>query len=236
MTSVSSDRQDQDALRFYGRRKGRPLRVRKSALIEEALPQVEIALSGKQRLDPRGLFDGRPEQIWLEIGFGAGHHLAAQARTHPAVGLIGCEPFMNGIASLLDLMAQNETRNIRIYPDDARHLLDVLPDASIDRCFVLFADPWPKKRHADRRFIGPENLPRLARIMKKGAELRLATDDPTLRDWMQTHMRACAGFTSAPECPEGVAVVRPADWPGSRYEEKAVAAGRDCTFFRFVRN
>ncbi len=207
--------------RFYGRRKGRPLHVRKSMLLTELLPKLEITLPASTKFNPHNLFENAPEKLWLEIGFGGGEHLAAQAVRNPTIGLIGCEPFLNGIASLLDHIDRQQIPNVRVYPSDARVLLDKMPDACIDRCYVLFADPWPKAKHVERRFIGSENLPRLARVMKSGGELRLATDDARLADWMLIHMRNAAEFeeiynTNTP----------PADWVPTRYEQKAIVAGR----------
>ena len=207
--------------RFYGRRQGRPLHVRKAALMQDFLPRVAIELPASGALDPFKLFTHKPDQIWLEIGFGGGEHLAGQAQRHPGRGFIGCEPFRNGIASLLDHVERNAIANVRVFPEDARLLLDRLPDASIDRCYVLFADPWPKARHEERRFIGPENLPRLARVLKPGAELRLATDDAKLAGWMLLHMQEAKAFeeiynTKTP----------PEDWVPTRYEQKAIKVGR----------
>jgi tRNA (guanine-N7-)-methyltransferase len=124
--------------------------------------------------------------IWLEVGFGGGEHLAAQARSHPDIGMIGCEPFINGVGRLLSEIDRDGIANIRIHPDDARDAIDALPDACIGRVFVLYADPWPKTRHHRRRFIGPDSLPGLARIMKDGAELRVASDQMRLVRWPVT--------------------------------------------------
>lgn len=221
--------------RLFGRRKGRPLRKRRTELIDGLLPQLQITLPEPGgRLDPAGLFDSPKREVWLEVGFGMGHHLAWQAGHHPDVGFIGAEPFLNGIAGLLGMVDDEELRNVRIQPDDARPLLDALPDASIGRAFVLFADPWPKKRHADRRFIGPENLPRLARVLKDGAELRLASDDMGLVRWMLEHTVKHPDFEWTARRPSDWRI-RPDDWPATRYEEKAIAAGRKPVFMRFVR-
>lgn len=221
--------------RLFGRRKGRPLRKRRTELIDVLLPQLQITLPKPgESLDPDGLFDGPKREVWLEVGFGMGHHLAWQAAHHPDVGFIGAEPFLNGIAGLLGMVDDEELRNVRIQPDDARPLLDALPDASIGRAFVLFADPWPKKRHADRRFIGPENLPRLARVLKDGAELRLASDDMGLVRWMLEHTVKHPDFEWTARRPSDWRI-RPDDWPATRYEEKAIAAGRKPVFMRFVR-
>lgn len=216
--------------RFYGRRMGRPLHVRKTRLMQEALPHYEIILPEKEPLNPSQLFPHQPQTIWLEIGFGGGEHIAAQAMRHPQCGFIGCEPFRNGIASLLDHIDHNAIANIRIFPNDARLLLDALPPASIERCYVLFADPWPKAKHTDRRFIGPENLPRLARVLKPGAELRLATDDKRLAEWMLTQMRATPAFEEIYN-----AAAPPSDWVPTRYEQKAIQAGRQPVYRAYRR-
>jgi tRNA (guanine-N7-)-methyltransferase len=209
---------------FYGRRQGRKLNQGRATLLADLLPQLRLELPempGKLELDR--LFTGPLQDIWLEVGFGSGEHLAAQARRHPEIGFVGCEPFLNGVSSLLGLIQHDRLRNVRIFPDDARLLLDALPDASVGRSFLLFSDPWPKKRHHRRRFIGQENLDRLSRVLKAGAELRLSTDDPDLADWTLEHLGQHHGFSLAQDA---VRRERPADWPGTRYEEKAIAAGR----------
>ena len=211
------------SLRFYGRRKGRPLRARKSSLMETLLPRLRIDLPLP---DPRTLFPFRPRALWLEIGFGGGEHLAAQAARHPDAGFIGCEPFINGIAGLLDPVERDGLNNVRIFPDDARLLLDVLPDASVARCFILFPDPWPKARHAERRFINPDNLTRLARVMEAGAELRLATDDSQLADWMADQLVASKDLALVQR-----GLKPPEDWVPTRYEQKAIKAGRPPQYF-----
>ncbi|PWC74668.1 tRNA (guanine(46)-N(7))-methyltransferase TrmB [Azospirillum sp. TSH64] len=256
MTDSKTDRPTDDAPqsetgnRLFGRRKGRPLRKRRTSLIEDLLPQLQITVpksggpkSGEPKSDagqapafwdPAGLFDTPKREVWLEVGFGMGHHLAWQAKHNPDVGIVGAEPFLNGIAGLLGMIDDDDLGNVRIHPDDARPLLDALPDASIGRAFVLFADPWPKKRHADRRFIGPENLPRLARVLKDGAELRLASDDMGLVRWMLEHTVKHPDFEWTARRPSDWRI-RPDDWPATRYEEKAIAAGRKPVFLRFVR-
>jgi tRNA (guanine-N7-)-methyltransferase len=163
--------------------------------------------------------------VWLEIGFGGGEHLAAQAVARPDVGFVGCEPFLNGVASLLGTIETGGMDNVRIHPDDARPLLDRMVEASIARAFVLYPDPWPKKRHHGRRFIGPANLDRLARVLADGAELRMASDVPDLVDWMAAQVRAHPAF-DGPEGDEGSWAVPPPDWVETRYERKALAAGR----------
>lgn len=219
---------------YYGRRKGRPLRRQRSDLMESLLPRLRLDVAFGRPLDVAGLFDRPMGDLWFEVGFGGGEHLAAQADAHRDTGFIGCEPFVNGVAGLLQQIQSLELENVRIVPDDARPVLDALPDASIGRCFVLFADPWPKLRHAFRRFIGPDNLPRLSRVMKDGAELRLATDDWQLGRWMLEHTWRHPDFQWLAEGPADWRV-RPADWPPTRYEQKALEAGRKPIYLRFRR-
>ncbi|MEA2782366.1 MAG: tRNA (guanine-N7-)-methyltransferase [Rhodospirillaceae bacterium] len=172
--------------------------------------------------------------LWLEIGFGAGEHLAWQAAAQPAVTLIGCELYRNGIAALLGHVEREKLGNIRLWPDDARDLIDLLPDCVLDRVFLLFPDPWPKARHAERRFIGPANLDGLARVMQPGAQLRVATDDPVYLRWVLDHLPVHPAFAWLVEGPADWRE-RPSDWPPTRYEEKALREGRRPTYFRFRR-
>lgn len=209
--------------RFYGRRKGKPLRPQRARLVADLLPALTVSVPP----DCTGWRD-----VWLEIGFGSGEHLAWQAERNPDVLLIGCEPFLNGVACLLDTVAARNLPNVRIHPDDARFLLESLPEASLGRVFLLFNDPWPKKRHWDRRFIQPGTLATLARVMKPGAELRLASDHPGLVRWMLHHLRRDPAFRwHVPHCHAWQ--IRPSDWPPTRYEQKALH-GRPI-FLTFIR-
>ena len=182
---------------------------------------------------PRLLFDPAapgPSPCWLEIGFGAGEHIAWQAAQNPNTLMIGCEVYRNGVAALLGQIERQKISNIRIWPEDARDLMDRLPDGAIARAFLLFPDPWPKSRHAERRFIGRANLDSLARILEPGAEFRLASDDSVYLDWVSEHLPAHPAF----EPVEGAAD-RPADWPPTRYEQKALRQGRHPSYFRYRR-
>lgn len=218
--------------RFYGRRHGRRLRIGRERLLEELLPKLEIPV-GDTPIDPLDLFP-QVRQCWIEIGFGGGEHLAAQAAANPNVGFIGCEPFVNGVARLLTEIEERSLTNVRICPDDARPLLDRIGDQSIDRAFILFPDPWPKKRHAGRRFVCPENLSSLSRILRSGGELRIASDEMTHIRWILRHVRSHPDYrwnaVSARDWRE-----RPADWPQTRYEGKALAAGKECVYLSFTR-
>jgi len=186
----------------------------------EFLPQISFALPEGGALDPRRLFSTPVDEVWLEIGFGAGEHLIAQAEHHPRYGLIGCEVFEPGIAKFLGEVKRRNLDNVRLFIDDARLLLAALAPASLARVFVLFPDPWPKERHKKRRIIAAQTLDDLAAAMREGAELRLATDDLDYARWMEECAGTHAAFVAAPAAP------RPQDWPATRYEKKAAAAGR----------
>ena len=197
------------------------------------LPKLQIVLpNGQLSLDD--LFLQKKIAFWLEIGFGGGEHLAAQAKAHPAVGFIGCEPFVNGVARLLANIEQENLSNIRLFSDDARPLMDCIEDSKISRAFVLFPDPWPKKRHAGRRFINPENLDTLSRILCDGAEVRVASDEMGYIRWTLKHFRGHSDFEWMAERAKDWRE-RPTDWPPTRYESKALALGRPCIYLQFRR-
>ena len=219
---------------FFGRRKGKPLRPGCARLMQTLLPQIAVP-EGDSRLDPAGLFARPVSAVWLEIGFGGGEHLAGQAAAHPEVGIVGCEVFLNGVARLLSLIDSTPaTETVRILHGDVRALMPRLPDASLDRIFLLFPDPWPKTRHAERRFIGPANLPELSRLLKDGAELRVASDDMTYIRWALRHLIEHPDFVWTAQGPDDW-LGRPADWVPTRYEQKALRQGRAPVVLRFVR-
>ncbi|MBF0094164.1 MAG: tRNA (guanosine(46)-N7)-methyltransferase TrmB [Alphaproteobacteria bacterium] len=228
--------------RSFGRRKGKKLRPGRLALLDDLLPRIAVPRPAPgESVDPRALFAPAaservwlPERIWLEVGFGGGEHLAAQAAAHPDVGIIGCEVFVNGVASLLRHVDEAGLGNVRIFPDDARFLLNALPDRCLERVFVLFPDPWPKRRHAERRFISPANLDLLARLLKAGGELRIATDDVTYMRWVLAHAPIHPGFRWLAGRP-GDWRTPPADWVATRYETKAIREGRPPLYLRFER-
>ncbi len=215
----------------------------------------EAAVAGPYpTLDPARFFDGPPpfggesagkapigtrdapacREVWLEVGFGAGEHLAAQAEAHSDIGFIGCEPFVNGLAALLSRIDSLHLSNIRIYADDARFLIDRLAPGTLARVFVLFLDPWPKARHARRRFIAPDTLDALARVMADGAQLRFATDDAVYLRWALAALIAHEGFRWTAEKAADWRM-RPGDQPATRYEEKARAKGNLPVFLSFER-
>ena len=221
--------------RLYGRGRGHKLRPRQVRLLQQTLPR--IAFPAEHAADPMRAFVAPVSELWLEVGFGSGEHALAQIAARPDIGLIASEVFENGICSLLSRLVPEGGEadaalpaNLRLWPDDARTLLRMLPDGSLDRLFLLFPDPWPKARHAKRRFVHPALLPALARVLKPGAEWRVATDDPTHQAWVTDVMAAQDLFATGM-----AALVRPADWPPTRYEAKALAAGRQPVYWSFIR-
>ncbi|MEM6665996.1 MAG: tRNA (guanine(46)-N(7))-methyltransferase TrmB [Pseudomonadota bacterium] len=200
----------------------------------DLLPQVRLDLSDTAPANLIALFGADVQQVVLEIGFGAGEHLIAEAKANPQTGYLGAEPFINGVAKVLSAVDDDALSNIRLHNDDARALIEWLPDASLDRVDLLYPDPWPKTRHWKRRFFGPANLDRLARVMKPGAALCFATDITTYVAWALWHARRHPAFEWAS--------ARPRDWrdpwPGwtrTRYEEKAIREGRRPHYLTFRR-
>jgi tRNA (guanine-N7-)-methyltransferase len=219
---------------IYGRRKGHRLRPGRRRLLEELLPRVLVRPRESGSIDPALLFAEPRAGLWLEIGFGGGEHLVAQAAARPEVGLIGCEPYVSGVARALSLIQERGLGNIRLFMDDARLLMAALPDACLERIFVLFPDPWPKTRHHKRRIVNPQTAAEFARLLRPGGELRLATDDMSYVRAMLLVLRARPELAWPARGPADWRS-RPADWPPTRYEEKALAAGRACVYLRFLR-
>lgn len=222
---------------FYGRFKGKTLRKTQVANLDSDLVSLSPgAVSweenpNRDNLDVVGLFGDKP--LWLEIGFGGGEHLVHQAGLNPDVGIIGCEPFMNGVAMLLGKIRESGTDNIRVYPGDARHMFDVLPENSVDRAFLLYPDPWPKKRHHRRRFVTDEHIAPLATVLKPGAVFRVATDiEDYVRQTLQVVPRH--GFEWQANSPQDWR--QPwSDWISTRYEQKALREGRTPHYLTFVK-
>lgn len=223
--------------RLWGRRHGKRLRPGQRRLLETLLPCLKVPEppSG-EFLDLAALFGGRtPTELWLEIGFGAGEHLCAQADVHPEAGIIGCEPFVQGMAKALARIENRGLTNVRLFDGDARHLLTWLPCASLSRIFLLFPDPWPKARHHKRRFVQQETLTEFARLLPPGGEFRFASDIPGYVRWTLEHVLRHGAFEWTAERPADWRS-RPPDWPPTRYEQKAIAEGRVPTYLRFVRS
>ncbi len=225
-------------LRSFGRRRGRKATAHQRKLLDELLPQVALDTStlaatlGPSRL--AALCGRAGADVWLEIGFGGGKHLVWQARENPDVAFIGSEPFEDGVVKVLAAIEDGGLDHVRLIADDVRPLLRALPDASLARVFLLFPDPWPKRRHRKRRLIQPKFLTELSRVMRSGAELRFATD---IGDYARTALLALyanAKFRWSAEVPSDWRQ-RPSDWPATRYEQKAIREGRPRYYFCFDR-
>lgn len=236
---MTSDRHPSGApwRNFYGRFRGKGLRDSQEAYLSEDLAALSPGKVGWQEnpdrepIDLSALFGTR--DVWLEIGFGGGEHMVHQASLHPEAGIIGCEPFINGVAMLLGKLRQAGVDNVAVHPGDVRDLFDVLPEASISRAFLLYPDPWPKKRHHRRRFVTQEYLQPLARVMKPGSVLRIATDIPDyVRQTLIEVPRAGFEWRADGPCdwrePWN-------DWLSTRYEQKALREGRVPHYLTFTR-
>ncbi|MCB8873821.1 tRNA (guanosine(46)-N7)-methyltransferase TrmB [Acidisoma silvae] len=222
--------------RLYGRQRGHALRPRQVWLMEQVLPRLgvpEAAFAAPERA-----FTNNPEEIWFEVGFGGGEHARALAEANPQTGLIACEVFENGICSMLSALVPDDgteavpdlPANLRIWAEDARHLLTQLPDGVLSRLYLMFPDPWPKARHAKRRFVHPANIAVAARVIRPGGIWRIATDDPTYQNWTTEVMAAQDQFEVA-----APALERPDGWPPTRYEAKALREGRQPMYWTLTR-
>jgi len=231
---------------IFGRRQGHRLRGRQAQLMETLLPQLKIPSADPESLDPASLFlppetdsdtstdTSSDMPIRLEIGFGGGEHLLARAQANPDTGFLGAEPFINGVAKLLAGIDGHGLQNIRIHNDDALELLEWLAPATLSGVDILYPDPWPKSRHRKRRFVRPETISQLARVMQPGAKLLFASDIADYVRWTLSLMLASPDFVWTAE-QAGDWRNPPQDWPSTRYETKALAAGRVPTYLTFQR-
>ncbi len=217
---------------FFGRRKGHPLKPRQAALFDTLLPRLALDLARPALGDLRTLFANAVDEVRLEIGFGGAEHLIAQAQAHPRAGFIGSDPFLNAMAKALTAIEANHVSNIRLHFGDAAELIDWLPAGALARIDLLYPDPWPKRRHWKRRFIQDESLARLARILRKGGELRFATDIPHYATWTLARVLRSTDLIWTAECADDWR--KPwADFAGTRYEAKAKREGRVPNYFVF---
>ena len=217
--------------RLYGRRQGHKLRTGQAALVEDTLASLSVPEAGA--LDASVLF-GEDRPLELEIGFGAGEHLARQAAMRPDTGFIGCEPFLNGVVGALGHIRDGGLANVRLHMGDALEVVERLPDASLSRVYLLHPDPWPKARHAKRRMMNHGPLDAIAAKLKPGAEFRLGTDDPTYCRWSMMVMNQRRDFVWTAREPADF-LTRPDDWPETRYERKARRRGHEVWYFRYIR-
>ena len=236
---------DRTYLSSFGRNRGRSLRPYQQALVDALLPQISPSLRGAEgdaaiqlkewvgNLLRTAGSEGYT-RIALEIGFGGGEHLLAQAAHHPETLFIGCEPFINGVAKCLAGIDQQKLSNIRLYTRDARELLLALPDGVLDTAFILFPDPWPKARHNKRRLVNHETLAMLARVHKPGGRLLIATDHVDYSEWILAHLLSTPHYRWTAERAMDF-LTPPADWTETKYQRKTTAEGREPLFFECVR-
>ena len=236
-----------DAPKFFGRRKGRVVRKAKSFLLDAMLPQLRVSRQADFNRDT--MFGEPKKEICLEIGFGDGQHIFGQAQKNPRNGYIGLEVFKNGVANLMTLISgvkegvnlpenidalSYPVNNIRVFDDDVRLLFHEIPDNFFDKIFLLFPDPWPKKRHTERRFVNPDNLKELARVLKKGGLFRVATDHPVYKRHVLHVMHECPDFVWTAKCGNDWKH-EPGDWVRTKYQEKAIREGRRPVFFDYLK-
>jgi tRNA (guanine-N7-)-methyltransferase len=221
-------------LRSYGRRKGKPLSAQKERLVADLLPRLRLDLKAPAPKRLQDLFPVSVEEVWIEIGFGSGEHLLFQAGHHKSVGFIGCEPFINGVASLLGAIETRDLRTIKVHSGDAREVLAWLPCGAISRLFILFPDPWPKKRHLKRRLISPETIEQFARVLAPGGELRFASDSGDYSAHALDAIGRSSHFTWLAARASDWRTRLP-DWPETRYERKSLSEGRKAVYLRFRR-
>ena len=237
---------DNNEPKFFGRRKGRVVRKAKSFLLENMLPQIRV----KEVTDfNKNMFGTEKKEICLEIGFGDGQHIFGQAKNNPDVGYVGVEVFQNGVANLLSLISgikegdnlpvsvnasEYDVNNIRVYDDDVRKLFQKIPNNFFDRVYLLFPDPWPKKKHASRRFVNPDNLKEIARVLKGGGLFRVATDHPVYKRHVLRTMHEAKDFVWTAKCGDDWRK-EPVDWVKTKYQAKAIREGRRPVWFDYRR-
>ena len=219
---------------LWGRRKGKPLSPRRTGLMATRLPELAIDIEAPEPDDLAGLFPGPVKAVNLEIGFGGGEHLVHEATVSPETGFIGVEPYLNGMAKAVAAITEHGLGNVRLFGGDASQLLDWLPAASLERIDLLYPDPWPKKRHWKRRFVSPQNLDRFARVLVSGGRFRFASDIESYVSWCLMQCRRRPEFEWTANCADDWRKPYPG-WPGTRYEAKALAAGRVPTYLEFRR-
>ena len=231
---MTSERPARSTEAFFGRRRGKALRASQAAALGRCLHRIGIDPETGAPADIRRLFVAKIEKVHLEIGFGGGEHLLHQMGLHRQTGFIGVEPFVNGMAKLTAAIDGDIPKNLRLYDDDATQLLDWLPDNSIDGIDLLYPDPWPKRKHWKRRFVSPANLDRFARIMKPAAIFRFASDIETYVNWTLLHCRRHPSFEWIAQTSADWKMPYQ-DWPGTRYEAKALREARRPAYLQFRR-
>jgi tRNA (guanine-N7-)-methyltransferase len=232
---MTVERRSRSTEAFFGRRRGKTIRPLQAGALAEILPEYLIDLTVPPPAPLPALFSPPVEQVRLEIGFGGGEHLLHAARLDPATGFIGVEPFVNGMARLMQNLGVTPLANVKVYGDDATRVLDWLPSGSIATIDLLYPDPWPKKRHWKRRFVGKANLDRFARVLRTGGRFRFASDIDSYVNWTLLHCRAHPAFKWLAASASDWRKPYP-DWPGTRYEAKALREGRQPAYLTFLRS
>jgi tRNA (guanine-N7-)-methyltransferase len=217
---------------FFGRRKGHKLRARQADLIEHLLPRLALEIGGPQPADLAGLFDAGVDAVRLEIGFGGGEHLVAEAVAFPNTGFIGCEPYVNGMAKILAQIEANNIANIRLFAGDAAELLAWLPEHSLARIDLIHPDPWPKRRHWKRRFVQDATIAAMARVLAREGEFRFVSDISDYCAWTLAHFSRSSGFVWTAERASDWREPWP-DYTMTRYGRKAEREGRQAAYLRF---
>ena len=219
---------------FFGRRKGHRLRSHQADLIEHLLPRLALDIGAPSPPDLAGLFDPPADAVRLEIGFGGGEHLIAEARAFPDTGFIGCEPYVNGMAKILTRIEASNTGNIRLFAGDAAELLAWAPSRSLERIDLIHPDPWPKRRHWKRRFVQDASVAAMARVLKPRGEFRFVSDIDDYCAWTLSHLARSPDFVWTAE--RAVDWREPwADYTMTRYGAKAEREGRKAAYLRFRR-
>lgn len=230
---MTGPRRSRSSEAFFGRRRGKAIRPMQASTLAELLPRYAIDLADPPPRPLAALFAADVDDVRLEIGFGSGEHLVHRATSEPRVGFIGVEPFVNGMAHLMQRLAAAPLPNLRVYGDDATRVLDWLPPASLSGIDLLYPDPWPKPRHWKRRFVSSANLDRFARVLKPGGLFRFASDIDSYVEWTLKACRDHPGFEPAAQRGDWSAPFP--GWPGTRYEAKAIREGRRAAYLTFVR-
>lgn len=226
---------EKDIIRSYGRRKSKTLSSKRSLALEEIIPLYGIEkdiIKQDKNINPAELFTFKPKEVWFEIGFGSGEHLVHQALNNPEVGLIGCEPFINGVSALCVSIKEHNIKNILIWDDDARLLMDKMNSHSLDKLFLLHPDPWPKTKHHKRRFVQKETLDAFSKLLKDGAEFRTATDHKALAQWMMEKIYFHPNFTWKASCANDWNTP-PDDWTATRYCNKGKSKNHIQVYLNF---
>ncbi len=219
---------------FFGRRKGHKLRPRQAGLFKTLLPRLALDLTRPAPAELTSLFAEPVTAVCLEIGFGGGEAMLAEAKAHPRLGFIGVEPFVNGMAKALARIEAESLQNIRLHFDDALSLIAWLPEASLARIDLIHPDPWPKRRHWKRRFIQDETVAQLARILRSGGEFRFVSDIADYAAWTLQRFMRCSNFEWLARCADDWRN----PWPGftgTRYHAKAARQQRPSCFLVFRR-